>query len=202
MKEQILFSDETRIKSETGKLKKAEAELNQLNDFLIKHNLGQLDQRLARAFTQNPKEALKDLYRDKIPAVNEYTGLKNDKDKMLEQMQLPSAPGMETLGWVRLALDALYLFDFGQKVKINEERLEDYLDEFRFITDDPDILNVYNEFKALANLLQKIQDKLHCFSKTSLDWDADFGVGKIIQLTNEGEFKIHQVGFEKAITKL
>lgn len=201
MKAQTLFDDATRIKSETGKLKKAEAELNQLNDFLTGHKLGQLDQRLARKFIQGPQEALKDLYRDKIPAVNEYTGLRNDKDKMLDQMQIPSAPGPETLGWVRLAVDELYLFDFGQKVELNKERLEDYLDEFRFITDDPDILNAYNDLKTLAAQLKKINDKLKCFSKEGLEFTSDYGLGKIIALV-DGDFKIQRAGFEKAIRLL
>jgi len=202
MKDVILFSDDVKIKAETGKLKKVEAELNQLNDFCNKHEIGPLNARLAKQFATNPKETLRGIYRDRIPAVNEHTRLRNDKDLMLETMKLPSAPEQETFGWIRLAQDELYLFDFGKTVQLNAERLKDHLDQYRYIAADQATVDVFNDFQALAKLLQKIQDKLHCFSKTTLDWDADYGVGKIVQLSNEGEFKIHQTGFERATMKL
>jgi hypothetical protein len=139
MKTRTYFEDKHRITVEIAKLEKAEAELKCIERFLKSHKLGQLTEEVAKKFVKNSREALRDMYKEKIPEVNEYTGLKNNKEAMLEQMQLPIAPGTQNFGAILMA-GALYVFDFGDTVTINKERLEKHLNEFRFITSDPEII--------------------------------------------------------------
>ena len=161
MKAQVLFQDDLRVNSESGKFEKALAELNRINDFLHEHQIGPLSADLVQEYMKDPKTAIRGIYAGKIPDTDKYTGLRNDKSKMLEAMQLPTPPPVTEFPYTNQVIGLLYVFDFGKKVKLNEERLEEYLDGFRFSTSDPAIIQAYNDFQALAEMMGKINDKLH-----------------------------------------
>jgi hypothetical protein len=192
MKPQILFEDSTRINAETSMLKKASAELNQLNNFMQEHKLGPLSHDLVNRFRRNPQEAVKDLYMARIPEVNEYTGLKNRKAEMLEQMQLPVAP--REFPACGMAEEALHVFDYGDTVTINAERLEQHLNRHRFITDDPKLIQAHKDFTELGKKLNEINDRLNFIARPPVGIRTDYKLGEIIAITASG-FTILQQGF-------
>lgn len=202
MKARILFENSQSINSEIGKLDKAQAELNDLNDFLTSHKLGPLTRELALKFKANPAEALRDLYREKIPAVNEFTGLPNDRNRMLEQMRLPEAPRADSLIWVGLAEDALHVFDFGETIEINDGRLQEHLNAWRYITSDPEIISAYEDFKALGKHLDRLNAKLNFIPLNGVHgYEANYRLGDILPLTRRG-FELSQKGFMVAVNLL
>jgi hypothetical protein len=195
MKTRVLFEDSAKIRSVSGYFERAEEELNQLNDFLTSHKLGPLTRDMVAQFTKNPNEALRDIYKAKIPAVNEYTGLKNNKDDMLQQMELPPAPRADSFIHVGYVINELDVFDYGKKVTINDERLQNHLDRFRYITADPKTIEAYEDFKALAEQMGKMNDRLHFINLNGSNMpNFDYRLGDIIPFTANG-FKVSQTGF-------
>ena len=195
MKAQILFEDTQRIAAERGKFEKALTELNRINDFLNEHQIGPLSADLVQEYMRDPKTAIRGIYAAKIPDTDKYTGLRNDKSKMLEAMQLPTPPPVTEFPYTNQVIGLLYVFDFGKKVKLNEERLEEYLDGFRFSTSDPAIIQAYNDFQALAEMMGKINDKLHFIPLNGQNGiNSDYRLGDILPLTRRG-FELSQRGF-------
>ena len=205
MKAKVLFSDENRIAAEKAKFERAAEELNQINDFLITHKLDPLTEETALAFITNPPRALREVYKARIPETNEYTGLKNNKDAMLQEMQLPSIPGAENYPYADQVKGELYLFDFGEidfKVTLNPERFEAYCNNFRFITADPKIIQAYDDFQELAELLGKINDRLHFIPLNGVHGiNTEYRLGDVLALTRRG-FEIQQKGFMTAVNLL
>lgn len=202
MKAKILFSDEQRISAETAKFERAAEELNQINDFLIGHKLDPLTEDSAIGFIRNPGEALREVYKARIPETNEYTGLKNNKDAMLQEMQLPSIPGAENYPYASQISGQLDLFDFGKKAQLNSERFETHLNSFRFITADPKIIQAYDDFQELAELLGKINDRLHFIPLNGVHGiNTEYRLGDVLALTRRG-FEIQQKGFMTAVNLL
>jgi len=188
-----LFEESALVRNETIKFEKAVEELNSLNGFLNDHGIGPLTKSLAENFKKNPIEALRDIYKSKIPEVNIYTGLPNDKNRMLEQMHLPSAPEMGIFGYIRQV--NLSVFDFGKKVTINDKRFQEYLDDFRFITDDLQLIEAYNDFEALGKFLGRINDKLHFIPLSGSNMpNRDYRLGDVLAFTSKG-FEIQKTGF-------
>lgn len=202
MKPQTLFENKQFIDSATAKLEKAQDELNALNDFLSDHKLGPLTLDLALKFTKNPTEALRGLYKEKIPALNEFTGLQNDKDAMISQMKLPEAPRADSFTWVGLAEDSLHVFDFGKTVSINPDRLQEHLNRWRYITSDPAQIEAFEDFKALAKQLDKINDKLNFIQLAPGNSpNLDYRLGEVLAFTSRG-FEVQKTGFLYAVGKI
>ena len=199
MEAKVLFSNEQQIAAEQSKFEIAARELNEINDFLIAHKLEPLTQETAAEFIRNPKEALRDVYKSKIPAVNEFTGLSNDRDRMLENMQIPAIPGKENFPYSDQVKGLLSVYDFGKKIVLNTARFESYLNNFRFVTDDPRIIEAFEDFQALAEMLEKINDKLHFIPLNGLNSiNFDYRLGDVIAFTKRG-FEIQQRGFQIAV---
>jgi hypothetical protein len=163
MKKRLLFSDEHRVDVETQKLGMCRSELNQINDFFKTHKLGQLNEGMIKKILKDgPGALIRDIYKDRIPAIDERTGLRNNKDAILAQTILPDVGAFET-GYIALSSNDLGLFDFGETVELNEEKLEKYLERFRYSSDDPDILKAYDDLTEIASLLNKLNAKTRFF---------------------------------------
>ena len=199
MKAQILFEDTQRIAAERGKFEKALTELNRINDFLNEHQIGPLSADLVHEYMRDPKTAIRGIFAAKIPDTDKYTGLRNDKSKMLEAMQLPTPPPVTEFPYTNQVIGLLYVFDFGKKIVLNTARFESYLNNFRFVTDDPRIIEAFEDFQALAEMLEKINDKLHFIPLNGLNSiNFDYRLGDVIAFTKRG-FEIQQRGFQIAV---
>ncbi len=199
MKARVLFTDTQAIRSQTGQFGKALKELNELNAFLTEHRIGPLTGEMVGPFLRNPREALRAIYAAKIPETDAFTGLKNNKDKMLEGQQLPVAPTADSFPYIGQVKDELYVFDFGETVTLNAERFESYLNGFRYVSSDPEVIQAYDDFQALAKQLDKLNSKLHFIPLNGVTGiNTDYLLGEQLPLTARG-FELQKGGFMYAI---
>lgn len=165
MKKKLLFEDEHMIKIETFKIQSCIGELNDLNEFFKKYSLCKLNpEAIKKLIRLGPLEDIRELYKSKIPDINEITGLRNNKDQILKTMELPVIDPV-SLGNIKLCVEQLSLFDFEDAVTLNEDRLQKHLDKFRYYSDNPDIVSAFDDLTEITKMLNKANDKLKFYPK-------------------------------------
>jgi hypothetical protein len=201
MKRKMLFENTHRIDTERSRFWAAGNELNAINEFFKANKLGKLDPKLIIKFIDNSQKVIGEIIKSRIPDVNEYTQLRNDKDAILNQMELPHAGRMET-GYIKLSINDLSLFDFGDTVTLNEDRLEKHFDSFRYFSDNPEVIEAYDELTDIAAELTRLNNKLKFIPQGQNNLEGQhYDLGEVIANTPTG-FKLQLDGFKKAIRLL
>jgi flagellar biosynthesis/type III secretory pathway chaperone len=198
----LLFEDKHRIDSETVKLEMAKNELNIISDFFKANELGKLSQELIKKFLKDGiGEAIREIYKSRIPDVDPTTKLRNRKDDILDRMELPNIKA--ELGYIRLCANDLSLFDFAKEVTLNSDRLEKHLDIFRYYSDNTEVIAAYNELTDLTERLNKLNARLRFFplGHNIGGITHDYNLSEIFVITPSG-FELQQAGFQKAIKNL
>ena len=118
----LLFENTQSIDNETNNIKSETKVLNQLIEFWAEHRLGRLDPDMVRKFILNPEKVIYDIIKSRIPDVDPNTLLKNNKDKILETLNLPHFdPDILRLIELVDRKEHLSLFDFGNdEVTLNQ----------------------------------------------------------------------------------
>jgi hypothetical protein len=116
-------------------------------------------------------------------------------------MELPAIDPVE-LANIRLIVNELSLFDYGDTVTINEKRLQAHLDKFRYYTDDKEILSIYDNLQDIADRLNAINDRLKLFPLGHAQpGTIGYDLSSIIPITPSG-FVLTWEGFKTATKKL
>ena len=196
----LLFEDTQSIDNETNNIKSETKVLNQLIEFWAEHRLGRLDPDMVRKFILNPEKVIYDIIKSRIPDVDPNTLLKNNKEKILEGLNLPHFdPDILRLIELVDRKGHLSLFDFGNdEVTLNQERITRYMDQHRHYSDDPKVLNAYDELNQLADQLNKFNKKMNIISlnlQTFGESDIFFNkLSKMYRIGAQG-LKLTQSGF-------
>ncbi len=198
----LLFENTQNIENETYSIKSEAKVLNQLNDFWKENRLGKLNYEIVQSFTLNPGKVIYDIIISRIPDVDPNTLLKNNKEKIIEGVTLPRFdPSILHLIELIERKDHLSLFNFDDEVTVNEERLFRYADEkYRYYSDDPNVLELYDELNKLADQLNKLNEKLNIVSLNPITLAAgDYFFSKIagIYHISEKGIQLTKQGFQK-----
>jgi len=196
----LLFENTQSIDNETNNIKSETKVLNQLIEFWAEHRLGRLDPDMVRKFILNPEKVIYDIIKSRIPDVDPNTLLKNNKDKILETLNLPHFdPDILRLIELVDRKGHLSLFDFGNdEVTLNQERITRYMDQHRHYSDDPKVLNAYDELNQLADQLNKFNLKMNIISLNSQTFgESDIFFNKLSKMYRIGAqgLKLTQSGF-------
>jgi hypothetical protein len=201
----LLFENKRLIENETSSISQSAKSIDYIIEFWKTNQLGKLTHALVRDIVSKPDATIKEIYKNKLPDTDPYTGLKNNKDKLLDGQELPHLDP-ERLRLVEIAVNKEYLslFDLGEEATVNQMRLEKYIDKYRYYTDSADVLTLYEELLQIAERLNKLNSKfefqpLHPTSYGESDYFFD-GLSELYSITPDG-LKIKPDAFVKAIAK-
>jgi hypothetical protein len=204
----LLFQNQRLIDAESSNICNGYdvAELTYLNQFFKNNALGEFTHVRLHEILNDPKKLISDIIKCKIPDIDPHTGLRNNKDAIIAQIELPRIDP-DKISRLKIFVNKGFnsFYDFDNGVKLNEVRLQTYLDKHRMFTNDPDILDAFDELSKLAEQLNSLNEKLNIVSLNS----QTFGPSEIffdklseIYRISEQGLKLTQQGFELAVRNL
>jgi hypothetical protein len=181
-------------------------QLRYLNEFFKDNGLGQINHsQLHEIVSGDHVKVISTIIKNRIPDVDPITKLKNNKDKILEGQELPRIDP-DKISRLRIFINKGYdtFFDFNGEVTLNEARLQTYLDKHRTFTNNPDVLDAYNELNELAERLNSLNEKLNITSINEQTWGASDkffnSLSKLFRISEMG-LQLQQKGFEELVVR-
>jgi hypothetical protein len=202
----LLFENSHVIKLETAEISQGEKPLNELNAFFQKNQLGPLSYDTVTRLLFDPQKTIRNIVKSKIPDIDQNTGLANDKEKILETLQGLPYVNPHQLVFINLLQkkELLSLYDFDEVITVNTERLEEHLDRHRYYSDDPDVLDAYNELLELTERLNSFNEKVNIISVNAQTFgpsDKFFNsLSEIFRISEQGLY-LTQKGFEGLVVR-
>jgi hypothetical protein len=163
---QLLFENTESLRIEEGNLEFFQGKVNRMLDVFYELGLTDLEvnKALLLKLIDDPSTVVKEYFAAKIPDIDGATGLKNDKNKILAGLQLPDLKELReycadiNYQYGSRLITLLGLCDFDDYVQFNPERLEAYLDKYRFYATTEKEVLLYDKMQSIADLVNVLNE--------------------------------------------
>jgi len=202
MKTKVLFTDEIRIKSIEEKTEKNKKKVQQVVDVFLSLNLvDAISDELVKHILQNPENTVKSIYMQRLPEVDKQTGLKNNKEKMISQMELPDLSELkESVEVVKNAGIEFNFYDIkNNKVVINEKEVNRSLDVYRKYANNEKEAELFDKLEHLKDVLNELNENTG-FLKASNQSGLNYNLKNLFRY-RIGRLEIKQDGFFNIVRK-
>jgi hypothetical protein len=164
----------------------------------------QMTRDLLDKLIDKPTEAIKAIYKARIKPVDAETGLLVNVEQRLNNMVLPDLTKLKETCHI-LNTDAarheyLSLFDISDTINLNEQRLELYLDRYRFYTDDEYALKLYNQLQQVVTIFNSINTESNFI--TSNNSIVTYDLGELVKINADQRLELKESGYKALLRKL
>jgi hypothetical protein len=161
---QLVFENTDSIKNSLMNIRSYEKRLNEVLREFNKLNLGvKMTDRLLSDLIYDTRGTVVSIYKDKIPENDQYTGLKNDKENILNTIKLPDLKYLTECCYLVKSGNESYLplFDIDGEISLNEARLIEYNERFRTYALNKEQKDLFDNLKEVEKHLNALNNKVH-----------------------------------------
>jgi hypothetical protein len=206
MERKLLFTNAQGISLSIGNIQifemKVQAVINAFLELELEDT--QMTRDLLDKLIDKPTEAIKAIYKARIKPVDAETGLLVNVEQRLNNMVLPDLTKLKETCHI-LNTDAarheyLSLFDISDTINLNEQRLELYLDRYRFYTDDEYALKLYNQLQQVVTIFNSINTESNFI--TSNNSIVTYDLGELVKINADQRLELKESGYKALLRKL
>jgi|GEM_PF-5994904 len=202
METKILFEDKNKIQNLRNNLENQQEVLQEVANAYGELNLDKpLRFDLLKQLVKDPETTVREIIKSRIPEESTVPGVKNDKDQLIRQVQLPDISQLKKLaGQIHEENLEFFVLSEDLQIQINEETFENFSNNHRTFAKNDLELAYHKKLKRLEKLLNELNEDANFIRKSDV-------AGIAFDLKNYfhyrmGKLELKPEGFKKFMSNL